>query len=116
MLYKNRRHKITPISTAIELAHKLTRHTWTACSGFSYGGFLYLNDSSGPDGAQEYAVLREKTNADGSHDVIESITFSWLSASEALGYIEQFTRDDSNKAFSKVRLNTHGTDYCAACA
>jgi len=42
----------------------------------------FLNDSTSPDGAQEYAVFRN------GHQ-IESITFGWCSEAEAMKIISQ---------------------------
>lgn len=56
MLHKNRRWCVTPVASAEELAEKLTEMTWCGCSGFRLGGYLWLNDATSPDGAQEFAV------------------------------------------------------------
>ena len=42
-----------------ELVEKLTEHTWCRCQGFFLWPLMMLNDSTGPDGAQEYAVILE---------------------------------------------------------
>jgi hypothetical protein len=77
MFHRGRTHRVAEIETAAELAERLVEHTWTLCTGFRHGGLLWLNDSTGPDGAQEFAVVREGRQ-------IESITFSWCSRAEAL--------------------------------
>lgn len=46
------------IGSAGELAEKLTQYDWTTCSAWKLGPLLFLNDATGGDGAQEYAVLR----------------------------------------------------------
>jgi hypothetical protein len=50
-------------------------------------GYLFLNDATSADGAQEYAVIRPLPN--GEYLQIESITFSWCRAQQALDYIRQ---------------------------
>ena len=47
--------------------------SWTGCTGFLWNGLLFLNDSTGPDGAQEYAVVRERDMLQ-----VESFTVSWM--------------------------------------
>ena len=36
----------------------ITEYSLTPCSGFRWKGLLWLNDCTGPDGAQEYALVR----------------------------------------------------------
>lgn len=62
---------VVDIDTAEELAEKLTKCTWTLCSGFHYSGYLFLNDSFSEDGAQEYGIVKELTKKQ-----VESVTFS----------------------------------------
>lgn len=62
----------------------LTGQEWTPCSGFRHGGHLWLNDATGPDGAQEYAVVRED-----DHAQIESVTFGWVSGARGLAIIRE---------------------------
>lgn len=59
---------------------KLTGSTWTLCTGWEHAGLWYLNDSTGEDGAQEYAVVYRGVQ-------IETITFGWDSEAEALRHI-----------------------------
>jgi hypothetical protein len=47
-------------------------------------GYLFLNDSFSPDGAQEYAVFKI---SNGQFIQIESITVSWCSAELSLEVI-----------------------------
>lgn len=54
---------------AVELMHSMT---WCVCEAFAVGELLWLNDSTGPNGAQEYAVLRARDLVQ-----IESVTVSW---------------------------------------
>lgn len=69
MLHRGRVHTVTEVASAEELAAMLVERSWTLCTGFRHAGLLFLNDSTGPDGAQEYAVVRNGRQ-------VESITFS----------------------------------------
>lgn len=71
MPFHNRRWDVQEISPD-ELAKKLVDMSWCMCTGFLCQGVLWLNDSTGPDGAQEWAVVRKK---DGLQ--LESITVGW---------------------------------------
>ena len=86
MLHRKRVWQVTPAESLEWLAEKLTQFTWCGCSGFSLGSYLFVNDATSGDGAQEYAVLRRREE----HYVqIESLTFSWMSEAQALALIEQ---------------------------
>jgi len=86
MLHKRRTWSISPVVSAEELANKLTQYTWCGCNAFLLADYLFVNDSTGPDGAQEYGVLRRDTNS--TFVQIESITFSWCNWDRALEYIQ----------------------------
>lgn len=88
MLHKMRTWSLSTVESAEELAVKLTETTWCGCSAFKLpdAPYLFVNDATSPDGAQEYAILKP----DGSEFVqVESITFSWCSRDKALEYIER---------------------------
>lgn len=82
MLHKNRNWTILPVGTAEELAEKLTEHTWCGCNGFEYAGFLFLNDSTSGDGAQEYGIVQNGRQ-------VETVTFGWMKQEKALDYIRK---------------------------
>ena len=84
MIHHNRTFHITEVYTAVDLAEKLTDHTWTLCTGFRLGDLLFLNDSFSEDTAQEYAVIRDNRQ-------IETITFSWIKQERALELIQWLT-------------------------
>jgi len=90
MLHENRVFCLAVVPTAAELAEKLIDYTWCLCTGFQLAGSpdtLFVNDSTSPDGAQEYAVLRR---LDGDWFQVESITFGWIESIEkAAGYIRE---------------------------
>jgi len=82
MLHKNRVWGVGNIEDPEHLADMLTSYTWTLCTGFRCGGYLFLNDSFSEDGAQEYGIINESTDMQ-----VESITFSWCSYANALMHI-----------------------------
>lgn len=87
MLHKSRIWQLSACPTAEELAHKLTQFTWTCCTAISLSGYVFANDATSADGAQEYAVL--KPRADGSLTQVESITFSWCTEAKAIDLVRQ---------------------------
>ena len=116
MLFPRRDHVVFDVESPEVLAEKLTQHTWCGCNGFRLGGYLFLNDSTGPDGAQEFAVVRESDMRQ-----IESITFSWCSQGEAQKYIEKSISGEfdrvMNTAIDQRTIQTqeqHGR--CCHCA
>lgn len=93
MLHSNRIWSISAVASAEELAHKLVHYSWTGCQAFQLGSYLFANDSTPADGAQEYAVLR--ATGDGQELVqIESITFSWCTDVKALEILHRILAGD----------------------
>jgi hypothetical protein len=66
-----------------QLAELLTNHSWCSCCGFRLGGYLFLNDQTGPDGAGEWGVIK----ADDPMLQVESVTFGWTGLHQALDII-----------------------------
>jgi hypothetical protein len=89
MLHERRWWGIAPAASPEDLAHKLTEFVWETNTGFKLGGYLFLNDSTGPNGAQEYAVVKNPREKDGPYHQIESITFSWCNYGKALSHIKK---------------------------
>lgn len=60
MLHKTRAWSLSTVETAEELAVKLTEMTWCGCSAFKLpdAPYIFVNDSTSADGAQEYAILK----------------------------------------------------------
>lgn len=77
MVHHKRRFCVKRVTSVEELVEQLHNHTWTLCTGFQIGKYLWLNDSFREDGAQEYAVFMP--NDIGMYIDIESITVSWCS-------------------------------------
>jgi len=99
MLHANRTWCVSTVESAEELATKLSETTWCCCTAFQIAGhpsYLWLNDSTCEDGAQEYAVC--KIEASGEVRQLESITFSWCHNDKALRFIRSTLEgaDDAN--------------------
>lgn len=94
-MHKNRRWCVANVDSAEALADKLANYSWCCCCGFELDGFLWLNDATGADGAQEYAVCRSPTLEDPYYRQVESVTASWCSERELLAYIRAIQGDDS---------------------
>ena len=92
MLYKNRVWHVSVVESRDELAEMLTQHVYTPCTAFELEDVLFLNDSTGPDGAQEYAVVK---CVDGEYFQIESITFGWCSRERARELIDFVLDEDT---------------------
>jgi hypothetical protein len=97
MFHKSRVWCVTPVGSAEELARKLTETTWTCCTAFELGNYLWLNDATSPDGGQEYAVVK-KVGPNGQPLQVESITFSWCDHAESLAYIQRTLRGEDDQS------------------
>ncbi len=86
MFHHQRNWSIAPVDNAEALAEKLTQFTWCGCNGFRLGKYLFVNDATSPDGAQEYGVLQP---AGEDFVQIESLTFSWMTPDQALDIIRR---------------------------
>lgn len=88
MLHSNRRWcvgSVESVESVEEFARKLTETTWCCCTGFRNGNYIWLNDSTSPDGAQEFAVVKI---LDSTRFVqLESITFGWCDYERSLQLI-----------------------------
>ena len=120
MFHRDRIWCVTAVTSAEDLARKLTETTWTCCTAFELGGYLWLNDATSPDGGQEYAVVKRYGPA-GQPLQVESITFSWCDYETALEYIQRTLHgdDDENDFAREVaptleNPNEHGR--CCHCA
>ncbi len=120
MVHTRRVWCVAEVASAEVLAEKLTSSVWVLCAGFQVAGhseYWFLNDSFTEDGAAEYVVVRRM---DEGFVQLESITFGWCSAGEALSYIEK-TLDgafDDFDWFGRVEPRLHtpaGHDCCWLC-
>ena len=91
MYHEDRRWCVQPINSAAELAEKLLDYSWCGCCGFELEGFLWLNDATSPDAAQEYAVVKRPNHDSKEFRQVESITVSWCNRQQLLAYIRQFS-------------------------
>ena len=123
MLHADRVWSVLKVSSAEELAKNLIETTWCCCQAFQVAGhprYVWLNDSTSEDGAQEYAVCRLGL-AKGDIRQIESITFGWCDHDKALQFIrETLVGDGDNNEFARQVKATiqspeeHGRcQYCA---
>ena len=86
MFHSKRKWSVAKAESAEWLAEQLTQYTWCSCNGFELNGYLFVNDATSPDGAQEYAALKP----DGDRYVqVESLTFSWMDQPKALDIIRR---------------------------
>lgn len=117
MLHRNRVWSVQVADSHESLAYMLTQQTWTGCSAFQLGNYLYANDAFNADGAQEYGVLRTFTKPEWLVQV-ESITFSWCSYEKALELIHQINSSQfDSQLLDRVHANRiqtpaeHGSCY-----
>ena len=96
MLHRNRRFVLANVAQAADLLQKFKGPvtTWTLCTGWRYQGWLWLNDSTSENAAQEYAVVREA-------DMVqwESITVSWASPDFLRKFIGDLDRGEVEGPF-----------------
>ena len=89
MFHKKRVWCVARVDSAEELAEKLTQHSWTLCTGLQCEEYLFLNDATGEDGAQQYAVVKCPANPGEPYRQVESITMSWCTQTQALESIRR---------------------------
>ena len=104
MLHADRVWVLSEVASAEELAVNLTEQTWCLCQAFTVKGnprYVWLNDSTSEDGAQEFSVLKLGL-AKGDMRQIESITFGWCDRSKAEGFVrETLNGEDDNNEFAR---------------
>jgi hypothetical protein len=120
MLHNKRRWCVTPVSSAEELARKLTESTWCGCTAFALGDYWFLNDSTCPDGAQEFGVVKID-GGNGKPIQVESITFGWCNETKALEYIRdtlngRYDRSDFTHEVAPTIENPQQHGRCHHCA
>ena len=102
MLHKNRVWCITTVDTPEELAQQLADVTWVCCAGFEIGNYLFLNDATSGDGAQEYAVVKKPSIEGEPYIQIESVTASWMTAERLLEFICRTLAGDNDEVEWKM--------------
>ncbi len=123
MFHKNRVWCVTPKETAEEVARLLTETTWTLCTAIEIGGYLFLNDATCEDGAQEYAAVKKPAAPGDPYLQVESITMSWCSLEKASDLVRRTIAGEFDRSdFAGVvvpRLESaaeHKARYCHRCA
>jgi hypothetical protein len=86
-MHKNRTWCVEPATTPEALASNLATRSWCCCAGFEIGQYVFLNDATSEDGAQEYAVLKKPTKEGELYVQIESVTASWINEERLLEFI-----------------------------
>jgi hypothetical protein len=99
--------------TLEEFADKVTRYTWTTCSAWRVGEYVFLNDATSGDGAQEYAVLIADPDRPGGWLQVESWTCSWMEPREVVSYFAKLPTSPFRTPVD-VRIEKHVTS--ARCA
>jgi|ThiBio_1000_plan_1041568.scaffolds.fasta_scaffold01168_20 hypothetical protein len=115
MMHAQRIWSVTAIKSVEELARKLTESTWTLCTAFEHHGYLFLNDATSEDGAQEYSVVKRLGR--GTFLQVESITFGWCTFERALDHIRSVTdgRDHTNDFATRVAPRLEPADRHGRC-
>lgn len=123
MLHADRVWCVSEVESAEALAKALAETAWCCCQAFQIAGhprYIWLNDSTSPDGAQEYAACRLGL-AKGDLRQLESITFGWCEFDKSLQHIRHTLRgDDDNNEWARPITATiqtakeHGR--CGHCA
>ena len=119
MLHADRIWCLSEVESPEELAQMLTQQTWCCCQAFTVKGsprYVWLNDSTSEDGAQEYAAIKLGL-AKGDMTQLESITFSWCDASRAEQFIHETLngKDDNNEWARKVQATIQQPDEHGRC-
>lgn len=119
MMHIKRVWQVAEVESAEELARMLTEQTCVLCSGFNvreHPGYLFLNDATSADGAQEYAVIKGGVRAE-RHVQIESITFSWCTYGRVLQHIRHALsgQDDLNDFAHDVSLRLESPEEQGTC-
>lgn len=73
MMHTRRCWCVSPAASTNELAERLSRHTWTLCTGFvveEHPTYLFLNDSTHEDGAGEWAVVKVIASRPVNHTLV----------------------------------------------
>ncbi len=115
MIHEHRTYQVKDYSAPYELAQAIKMYSsWTGCTGFRYRGLLFLNDSTGADGLQEYAVVRESDMV-----AVESYTMSWMSVERFKGLVEDLVQRLGELRGHKVEVTVqepakHGRCYLCA--
>jgi hypothetical protein len=123
MFHSHRHWCVRRAETPAELARRGTSYSWTLCTAFELGGYLFLNDSTSENGAVEFAVVKKPDKPRGRYQQVETITFGWCCYDKALDHIRRVLAGEYDAhAFTHAvepRFDTpdeHGIRNCGFCA
>jgi hypothetical protein len=95
-----------PVETDLDtFAKQVTTRDWTVCTAWKVGDYVFVNDASSGDGAQEYAVLIE--DEDGQWFQVESWTCSWMTPDRVRELYAKLPESDWRKPV-QPRFARHG--------
>ena len=109
MMHKGRSFSIQKLDSFEALAEQFQQDSFVLCCGFQVDDFLFLNDSTGEDGAQEFAVIKDGVQ-------IESLTVSWIkSRADMLAILAELPGDLVIWDAKNIKLDynpNHSCQYC----
>ena len=107
MMHKRRRWCVSLAESPEKLASDLTERTWTLCTGLEFQGYLFLNDSTSENGAQEYAVVKLPEKPGGKYFQVESITFGWCDYDKAIANVRKAIDGEMDESDFVSEVNPH---------
>jgi len=99
--------------TLDEFADKVTRFTWTNCTAWRVGEYVFVNDATGGDGGQEYAVLKQDRAGDWWQ--VESWTCSWMDVEDVRKHFGRLA-ERAPMHWRRVEPRFEKHTSCAYCA
>ena len=115
MIHHDRVYGVEDVRDVKTLANKLFHYTWTGCTGYQLGEYLFLNDSFDLNGIQEFAVLKIE---DGELIHIETIAISNWSFKEhhlELVLIAAMESKKNRGAYNDLQLEDAKGHKCDLC-
>ena len=107
MFHDDRIWCVRPEGTPEAVALLVTRRTWPACTAFTVGGYLFLNDSLPEDGATDYAVVKRPIAPGGRFVQVASLTLGFWSYENALDLIRSVLAGDYDAPASTFAVEPH---------
>ncbi|MDP2949038.1 MAG: hypothetical protein Q8P22_05830 [Chloroflexota bacterium] len=113
MMHTQRAYQVKAYDDLDALTKAITGIVWCPCCGFRWNGLLFLNDATGPDGAQEYAVIRERGMVQ-----VESFTVSWMTPEQFKELAARIAEPGWPDAYGQVynRIEAAEGHHCHLCA
>jgi hypothetical protein len=107
MFHDDRTWCVRPEGTPEAVASQLTRRTWPACTAFTVGGYLFLNDSLPEDGSTDYAVVKRPTVPGAGFVQVASLTLGLWSYENALDLILSVLAGDHDAPATAFAVDPH---------